>query len=374
LWGRNDPAATSFATALSIAYLFAHAERRPAPPEQSGCHHVRMVIAARGRARAWRPGMPSMQEARAMLTIYKTTEHGLKEFDEASQGCWIHVVNPSPHEIARLKALGILPEFVTYPLDIDERSRVEREDGQMMVLLRVPFAQEPEADIPFITLPLGIILVNEWIVTICSRDNEIIGEFTRGRVRGLATAKRYRFILHLLLASAVKYLYYLRQINRTVDSLEDQLQLSMRNRELMDLLKYQKSLVYFTTALKSNEVMMERLQRMQLFRTFPDDEDLLEDALTETQQAIEMTNIASNILSSMMDAFASIISNNMNIVIKFLTAVTIVLTLPTLISSFYGMNVPLPLQRWPYAALIIFAVSVGVALLVARVFVKRDWM
>jgi magnesium transporter len=318
--------------------------------------------------------MPSMQEVRAMLTIYKTTEHGLKEFDEVSQGCWIQVVNPSPHEIARLKSLGVLPEFVTYPLDIDERSRVEREDGQMMVLLRVPFAQEPEADIPFVTLPLGIILVNEWIVTICSLDNEIIGEFTRGRVRGLATAKRYRFILHLLLASAVKYLYYLRQINRTVDSLEDQLQLSMRNRELMDLLKYQKSLVYFTTALKSNEVMMERLQRMQLFRTFPDDEDLLEDALTETQQAIEMTNIASNILSSMMDAFASIISNNMNIVIKFLTAVTIVLTLPTLISSFYGMNVPLPLQRWPYAALIIFVVSVGVALLVARVFVKRDWM
>jgi magnesium transporter len=318
--------------------------------------------------------IPSMQEARVMLTIYKTTEQGLGVLDEVVRNCWIHVVNPGPQEIERLQALGIPPEFVTYPLDIDERSRVEKENGHMLVLLRIPLAQGPAADIPFTTIPLGIVLAGEWILTICSCDNEIIREFADGRVKGLATAKRNRFILRLLLASAVKYLHYLREINKSVDSLEDRLQLSMRNRELMDLLRYQKSLVYFTTALKSNEVMMERLQRSQLFKTFPDDEDLLEDVLTENQQAIEMTNIANNILSSMMDAFASIISNNMNIVIKFLTAVTIVLTVPTLISAFYGMNVELPLQGWRFAAPLIFLVSVGVALLMARVFVQRDWM
>jgi magnesium transporter len=315
-----------------------------------------------------------MQEARAMLTIYKTTEQGLAVFDDVVRNCWIHVVNPSPQEIERLQSLGIPPEFVTYPLDIDERSRVEKEDGHLLILLRVPFAQGPTADIPFTTIPLGIVVDSGWILTICGCDNEIVREFTDGRVKGLVTAKRNRFILQLLLASAVKYLHYLREINKAVDSLEDRLQLSMRNRELMDLLRYQKCLVYFTTALKSNEVMMERLQRMQLFKTFPDDEDLLEDVLTENQQAIEMTNIANNILSSMMDAFASIISNNMNVVIKFLTAVTIVLTIPTLISAFYGMNVALPLQEWRYAAPLIFVVSVGVALLLARVFVKRDWM
>jgi magnesium transporter len=309
-----------------------------------------------------------------MLTIYKTTEKGLEVLDDVVRNCWIHVVNPSPQEIERLQSLEIPPEFVTYPLDADERSRVERENGYMMVLLRVPLAHGPNADIPFTTIPLGIVLANDWLVTICSCDTEILRDFTVGRVRGLTTAKRNRFILHLLLASAVKYLYYLREINKAVDALEDQLQLSMRNRELMELLRYEKSLVYFTTALKSNEVMMERLQRMQLFKTFPDDEDLLEDVLTENQQAIEMTNIANNILSSMMDAFASIISNNMNVVIKFLTAVTIVLTVPTVISAFYGMNVELPLQRWPYAAPLIFVVSVVVALLMARAFVKRDWM
>jgi magnesium transporter len=318
--------------------------------------------------------IPSVQEAREMLTIYKTTEQGLGVLDEVVRNCWLHVVNPAPHEIERLQALGIPPEFVTYPLDIDERSRVEKENGCMLILLRIPLAHGPAADIPFTTIPLGIVLTGEWILTICSCDSEIIREFTDGRVRGLVTAKRNRFVLHLLLASAVKYLHYLREINKSVESLEDRLQLSMRNRELMDLLRYQKSLVYFTTALKSNEVMMERLQRSQLFKTFPDDEDLLEDVLTENQQAIEMTNIANNILSSMMDAFASIISNNLNVVIKFLTAATIVLTVPTLISAFYGMNVDLPFQGWRFAAPAIFLVSVGVALLVARVFVKRDWM
>jgi magnesium transporter len=309
-----------------------------------------------------------------MLTIYKTTEKDLEVLDEVVRNCWIHVVNPSPQEIERLQSLGIPPAFLTYPLDIDERSRVEREDGYMIVLLRVPLTQGADADIPFTTVPLGIVLASDWILTICSCDHEIIREFAVGRVKGLATAKRNRFILHLLFASAVKYLHYLREINKAVDSLEDRLQLSMRNRELMDLLRYQKSLVYFATALKSNEVMMERLQRMQLFKAFPDDEDLLEDVLTENQQAIEMTNIANNILSSMMDAFASIISNNLNVVIKFLTAVTIVLTVPTLISAFYGMNVELPFQRWPYAAILILLLSIGVALLMARVFVQRDWM
>jgi magnesium transporter len=309
-----------------------------------------------------------------MLSIFKTTEQGLTPIEDVMRNCWIHVVSPTPEEVVRLESMGVPPEFVTYSLDIDERSRVERENGQMLVLLRIPFLHGPSADVPFATIPLGIVVASEWVLTICSCDNEIIREITDGHVRGFSTAKRNRFILHLLLGSAIKYLTHLREINKVVDSLEDRLQLSMRNRELMDLLRYQKSLLYFTTALKSNEVMMERLQRMQLFKAFPDDEDLLEDALTENQQAIEMTNIANNILSSMMDAFASIISNNLNVVIKFLTAVTIVLTVPTLISAFYGMNVPLPFQDWRYAAPLIFVVSVGVVLLVARVFVKRDWM
>jgi len=173
-------------------------------------------------------------------------------------------------------------------------------------------------------------------MTVCRYDHELLREMAAGKVRGLSTAKRNRFILQLLLNAANKYLAYLREINKIVDTLEDRLYISLRNRELLGLLRYQKSLVYFTTALKANELMMERLHRSGFFRTYPDDEDLLEDVITENQQAIEMTNIASNILSSMMDAFASIISNNMNIVMKFLAAATIIIALPTLFASFYA--------------------------------------
>ncbi len=309
-----------------------------------------------------------------MITIYKTTERGLEIIEEATKGCWINALDPTTEEIAWLQDLGLPPEFILYPLDVDERARVEREDGNILIVVRLPAAEAPHADVPFTTYPVGIVLTSQHIITISKRDNEILQELVRGRMRDLSTAKRNRFILRLLLNTAAKYLSYLREINRAVDVLEDQLQMSLRNRELLGLLKYQKSLVYFTTALKSNELMMERLQRSQHFAAYPDDTDLLEDVLTENQQAIEMTNIASNILSSMMDAFASIISNNMNTVMKFLAAMTIVLTLPVLVTSLYGMNVPLPLQDWPYAFAAVIGLSIALALWVARIFIKRDWM
>jgi len=166
----------------------------------------------------------------------------------------------------------------------------------------------------------------------------------------------------------------LREINKIVEGLEDQLQASTRNREVLELLKYQKSLTYFTTALKSNELMMERLQRSQILKAYPEDEDLLEDVITENQQAIEMTNIASNILSGMMDAFASIISNNLNAVMKFLAAITVVLSLPTMIASFYGMNVDLPLDHLPSAYIFPLGVSILVVVVVLVVFSRRDWL
>ena len=309
-----------------------------------------------------------------MIKIYKTTEQGLEELPEMVKGCWIRAADPTPEEIRQLRDLAIPMEFITYPLDQDERARVEKGDDHTLIVLRVPVYQGPTADVPYNTMPLGIVLDSGWILTICKREYETLQEFAAGRARGLSTAKRNRFVLYLLLNTATRYLSYLREANKAVEHLEDQLQQSTRNRELLELLKYQKSLVYFTTALKSNELMMERLQRGQFFKTFPDDEDLLEDALTENQQAIEMTSIASNILSSMMDAFASIISNNMNIVMKLLTAATIIIMLPTLITSFYGMNVKLPLQEWSFTSPLIILVGLVVALVVARIFIARDWM
>jgi magnesium transporter len=321
-----------------------------------------------------RHGLPAQTEERTMITIYKTGEQGIEVIDEVVKGCWINVVDPTPEELIRLRELCTPADFITYPLDLDERPRVEKDESETLILLRVPYAQDPNADVPYTTIPMGIVMDGQWIMTVCRYDHEMLREMAAGKVRGLTTAKRNRFILQLLLNAAQKYLAYLREINKNVDILEDRLHMATRNRELLGLLKYQKSLVYFTTALKANELMMERLHRSGFFRTYPDDEDLLEDVITENQQAIEMTNIASNILSSMMDAFASIISNNMNIVMKFLAAATIVIALPTLFTSFYGMNVDLPGQGNPLTYFVILAACLGVALFMIRLFIRRDWM
>jgi magnesium transporter len=308
-----------------------------------------------------------------MIATYKQNEAGLTALAEPTAGCWINATNPTADEIARLQSLGIPQDYLTYPLDLDERSRFERENGEMLIVLRIPVFQGAEADIPYITVPLGIILTQQHLITVCRQDNDILRDFAAGRVRALNTAKRNRFVLHLLLTTAAKYLIYLREINRAVDLLEDKLQQSTRNKELLEILKYQKSLTYFTTALKSNELMIKRLQRSELFSVYPEDDDFLEDVLTENQQAIEMTSISSNILNSMMDAFASIISNNLNGVMKVLASVTIVLSLPTMISSFFGMNVSLPLEGHPYAFLAVLALSLLITTSLVLVFVKRDW-
>jgi magnesium transporter len=310
-----------------------------------------------------------------MITILKTTVNGLERISEPVNNCWINVIDPTTAEIEQLVEMGLPKDYVTYPLDMDERARTEREDdGTQFLLIRVPFFQGVQEDIPYITIPLGVIINSQFIVTICRKTNEEIQEFASGRVRNLETAKRNRFILRLFLAIANRYLGYLREIDRIIDLLEDRLQRSQRNRELLELLKYQKSLVYFTTALKSNELMMERLQRWQFFRMYEDDVDLLEDVITENQQAIEMTNISTNILSSTTDTFASIISNNLNVVMKFLASATIVVNLPTIVFGFFGMNVDLPFQGLgAYGYLIVLGISLVIVILVILVFVRRNW-
>jgi magnesium transporter len=211
------------------------------------------------------------------------------------------------------------------------------------------------------------------IATVCRMNNEVLQEYASGRARDFSTVKHNRFVLRLLLSTSVRFLSYLREISRVVEALEDRLQQSIRNREVMELLRYQKSLTYFTTALKANALMMERLQKSQLFQKYPDDAEFLDDALIETLQAIEMTSIESDILSGMMDAFASIISNNLNQVIKLLTSITIVLSFPALVAGLFGMNVAVPMSDHPAAFLIILGVSVLLSLTVVFILKKLDW-
>ena len=307
-----------------------------------------------------------------MLTIYKTNGQVQAEIEAPVSGCWINVIDPTPEEKARLEEMGIAPELITYSLDLDEMPRVERDEEYTFILLRIPYFQKG-SDVPYTTIPLGFILKDNYVVTVCRHENEIVKALTGGKFRGLKTAKRYRFILYALLETANRYLGYLREIDHAVEALEVQLQKSTRNSEVLELLKYQKSLVYFTTALRSNEVMMERLSRMQMFTQYEEDQDLLEDVLTENQQAIQMVNITTDILSSMVDAFASIISNNLNAVMKLLAAMTIILNLPTIVFSYYGMNVNLPAAERPMAFLIVFVLALILTGIAGYIFYKRDW-
>lgn len=307
-----------------------------------------------------------------MLTIYKTTERGIEQLDTMVNGSWVKAIDPTPEEIEQLVNWGVDIDYINYALDLDEMPRIERDEEYTFILLRIPHRQL-ESDPPYITIPLGIMIRGNIIVTICKYDKEMFNVLANGKYRMLKTGKRYRFALYIFLETATRYLAHLREINRATETIEDKLQQSQRNRELLELLKYQKSLTYFATALRSNEVMMERVQRMQIFNYYEEDQDLLEDVLTENQQAIQMTNINTEILASMMDAFASIISNNLNVVMKALAALTIILNLPTIVASFYGMNVNLPAQDHPLAFLFIIGVTVGVTAIATYIFYKRDW-
>jgi magnesium transporter len=307
-----------------------------------------------------------------MLTIYKTTEQGLETLDSMANGTWVKVIDPTPEEIQKLVNWGIDVDYINYSLDFDEMARMERDDEFTFILLRIPHSQ-PNEDVPYITIPLGIMIRGNTIVTICRYDKEMFKVLANGKYRLLKTSKRYRFALYIFLETATRYLTHLREINRITEAVEDQLQKSTRNREVLELLKYQKSLTYFATALRSNEVMMERVQRTQIFNYYEDDQDLLEDVLTENQQAIQMTNINTEILSSMMDAFASIISNNLNGVMKVLAALTIILNLPTIVAGFYGMNVTLPFANHPFAFLTVSGIAVALTAVATFIFYKRDW-
>jgi magnesium transporter len=307
-----------------------------------------------------------------MLTIYKTTEQGLDQLESIANGTWVKVIDPTPEETQKLVDWGIDAEYINYSLDLDEMPRIERDDDYTFILIRIPHRQ-PNDDIPYITIPLGIMIKGNMIVTICRHDKEMFNVLANGKYRLLKTGKRYRFALYIFLETATRYLTHLREINRMTEAIEDQLQKSTRNREVLELLKYQKSLTYFATALRSNEVMMERVQRTQIFNYYEDDQDLLEDVLTENQQAIQMTSINTEILSSMMDAFASIISNNLNGVMKGLAAITIVINVPAVVAAFYGMNVRLPGEGHPLAFLTVFAISLTLTAVATFIFYKRDW-
>ena len=281
-----------------------------------------------------------------MLKIYKTFDGVISEIDTVEKNSWISLIAPTKEEIDWVEeTLGAQRDFLVAALDREEISRVELDDetGQALITIDVPIADEDKQDeqrlLLYKTLPVGIIELRDHLITVCLRENTILDDLAAGKVKHVCTNLKSRFIFQFLYLVATRFLVYLRHINRMSNRIEKELHRSMKNKELIQLLDLEKSLVFFSTSLKANQLVLEKLQRGRVIELFEEDRDLLDDVLIEVEQAIEMAEIYSNILSGTMDAFASLISNNLNIVMKILTAITILMAIPTMISSFYGMNV-----------------------------------
>ena len=312
-----------------------------------------------------------------MIEIYKTIDGKLTKIVPTAheeKDSWIYVVSPSVEEIEKITTQFNIPrDFLEDPLDVNESPRIEREDENTLIIIRTPYYDDEEEHIKFTTIPLGIILTKDCLITVSSKNDDVLQNFFKGEVKNFSTSKRNRLILQILSRTATVYLNYLKRINRMTSSIENRLHKSMKNEELIRLLDMEKSLVYFSTSLRSNELVMERLARTGLLTKSEENKDFLEDLMIENKQALEMTNIHSNILSSMMDAFASVISNNLNMVMKFLTSVTIILMIPTLIASIYGMNIKLPFARSTHAFAITMGASIVFSLIGVFIFIKRKW-
>lgn len=311
-----------------------------------------------------------------MMKIFRTMEDGIRQINEIQEGSWVHLSDPTATELLTVSSdYGIDIDHLRAPLDEEERSRIEVEDDYTLILVDIPVIEERNDKEWYVTIPLGIILTEKVIFTVCLEETPILNAFMDGRVRNFFTYKKTRFILQILYKNATLFLHYLRIIDKKSEVIEKNLHESQKNYELIELLELEKSLVYFTTSLRSNEVVLERLLKSESIKKYPEDTDLLEDVIIENKQAIEMANIYSGILNGMVDAFASIISNNLNIVMKFLATVTIVMSIPTMIFSAYGMNVKgagMPFANSPYGFSIVIGFSLIVSIAVAIIFSKKN--
>jgi len=310
----------------------------------------------------------------SMIKIFKSLA-GQISLPEQEKGCWINTLEPTLEEIEQLKSKYNVPaDIIRDILDVDERPRVEYDDDWTLVIFRIPVANHSNG-VPYQTVPLGIFVAQDFTLTLCSTKNEVLDleHPNLYRENKQQVFDILNFMFRLSLRSAQVFLRYLKQINQQTAAIEQDLEKSIRNKELNKLLKMEKCLVYFITSLKANELVLAKLGNVKKNTISEINEDLLEDAIIENKQALEMSQIYSDIQSGMMDAFASVISNNLNVVMKQLASISIILMIPTLIASMYGMNVPNSAETSPWAFPAILAASVFMAGLGIFIFRRRNW-
>src|ERR1700742_3637116 len=311
-----------------------------------------------------------------MIQFFRNINHQTIEVDNAEDGAWVNILPPlKQQEFSNLSdELSIPLDFLTDSLDIDERARFEEEDNVKLIVIKTPTENNSfnESDAYYITIPICIILTHNQIVTVNSFENGAIKKFLN-TFQNRHPDKKNMMVLKVIEKITQTYLEFLKEINQRRNQMEQKLYASNRNEELLELMKIQKSMVYFVTALRSNEMLLLKLARTNFLGLNEEEQAFLDDLAVDMSQALEMANIYTNILSSTLDAFASIISNNMNSVLKRLTSITIILSLPALVTSIYGMNVDLPYSKSPYAFLIVMSLSVGISFVISWYFMKKKW-
>ena len=310
-----------------------------------------------------------------MTKIYLTQDGVTDIISEPTKDCWICMTNPSEEELERIQDLyNIDPDDLSAALDEEETSRIDVEDGYTLILIDIPTVEVRNDKNRYVTIPLGIILLQDSIITVCLEDTPLLNLFTGKRASQFSTHMKSRFIFQILFANAKLYLRYLRSINKQSESLEKSLHDSTENSVLIDMMELGKSLLYFTTSLKATDTVLDKLTKTPTIKRYPEDEELLEDVIVENHQALEMSEIYSGILNGMMDAYASIISNNMNVVQKFIAVATVILSIPNIVFGAYGMNLAMegmPLARSKYAFLLIIIISVILSYITYLYFQKK---
>lgn len=312
-----------------------------------------------------------------MIRYYSKVDGRLRELKEPDAGTWVNISPPFTHEELEEVAqqFEIPLDFLTDSLDIDERSRYEREDEVRLIVVNTPILNETEEenDAIYITVPIGIILTMEHVITITSFKNPVLQLFLDDKVKNFDPADESQFVLQIFEQNVFRFLICLKKLNLKRNLIEQELYDSSRNKELKQLLSIEKSLVYFVNSLSSNELLKMKINRTDFLQIRMDEDkaDLFEDIIIDNSQALEMSNVYTNILNGTMDAYGSIISNNLNITIRRLTLITIILMVPTLIASFYGMNLNLPFDDHPYATYYIIVISIVLSLLVAWYFQRK---
>ncbi|MEM5793145.1 MAG: magnesium transporter CorA family protein [Candidatus Aenigmatarchaeota archaeon] len=312
-----------------------------------------------------------------MIRMFKKSEstQQLLEIKDFVQKSWINLTNPTEEEMKLVSFnTGVPIERMALSLDEDERPRVDVDEGNTLIILRIPYEVKGDEIFKVKTIPLGIIITEYYIITISLFENVVMKDFEIDKVKGFYTTKRTRFLIQILSRTNYYFLKYLDQIDNEISKIEKRLLKSLRNEEVVKLFELQKAIIYFISSISGNGHVLDAIYKGKVSKLYKDDEDLLEDIIAENKQCLEMSTNYGNVLSNTLDAYASVVSNNLNEVMKFLASLTIIISIPTIISSLYGMNVELPLQNNPFAFVFVLLFSLLFMILTALFFAKKNWL